>query len=121
MNGIPRLGFGIIVKDREMYQWRKFQFFEEKAAGPTVAEEVKEKVVCSTSGRGQIVLAAEDAMLHVLDRGLKLNYSFQAHSERVAHIQQLKVRLHPSSVFCEFCLSEELGLFFSSWNFERVL
>lgn len=74
-----------------MYQWRKFQFFEEKPPGAAVAEEVKEKVVCSTSGRGQIVLGAEDAMLHVLDRGLKLSYSFQAHSDRVAYIQQLKV------------------------------
>lgn len=31
-------------------------------------------------------------MLHVLDRGLKLNYSFQAHSDRVLYIQQLKQR-----------------------------
>ena len=80
-----------------MYQWRKFQFFEEKPPGPAVAEEVKEKVVCSTSGRGQIVLGAEDAMVHVLDRSLKLTYSFQAHSDRVDYIQQLKVLLNPSN------------------------
>jgi hypothetical protein len=87
-----------------MYQWRRFQFFEEKAAGAAVAEEVKEKVVCSTSGRGQIVLGAEDAMLHVLDRGLKLNYSFQAHSDRVLYIQQLKV--HP--IACSHSLKPTL-------------
>ncbi|KAG0579723.1 hypothetical protein KC19_4G119500 [Ceratodon purpureus] len=76
-----------------MYQWRRFQFFEEKPPVAAVAEELKDlKVVCSTSGRGHIVLGAEDAMLHVLDRGLKLSYSFQAHSDRVAYIQQLKQR-----------------------------
>ena len=75
-----------------MYQWRKFQFFEEKVPGTSVAEELKEKVVCCSSGRGRMVVGSEDGMVHVLDRGLKLNYSFQAHSSSVRFIQQLKVR-----------------------------
>lgn len=74
-----------------MYQWRNFQFFEEKAVGGNVAEELKEKLECSTSGRGQIAVGTEDASVHVLDRGLKLSYSFQAHSINVQYIQQLKV------------------------------
>lgn len=75
-----------------MYQWRKFQFFEEKVPGTSVAEELKEKVVCCSSGRGRMVVGSEDGMVHVLDRGLKLNYSFQAHSGSVQFIQQLKQR-----------------------------
>ncbi|KAL2635425.1 hypothetical protein R1flu_006904 [Riccia fluitans] len=75
-----------------MYQWRNFQFFEEKATGANVAQELKEKVECSTSGRGQIAVATEDASVHVIDRGLKLSYSFQAHSTSVLYIQQLKQR-----------------------------
>jgi tetratricopeptide (TPR) repeat protein len=101
-----------------MYQWRKFQFFEEKAAGPAVAEEVKEKVVCSTSGRGQIVLGAEDAMLHVLDRGLKLNYSFQAHSERVLHIQQLKQRQVLISLGEDEAPAS--GLYLKMWDLDKI-
>lgn len=75
-----------------MYQWRKFQFFEEKVTGTSVAEELKENIVCSTSGRGQMLVGADDGVVHVLDRSLKLTYSFQAHSSSVHHIQQLKQR-----------------------------
>ena len=74
-----------------MYQWRKFQFFEEKATGSSVAEELKENVECCSSGRGRMVVGAGDGMVHVLDRGLKLNFSFQAHTTSVLFIQQLKV------------------------------
>eukprot|EP01018_Ginkgo_biloba_P031345 Gb_07922 [translate_table: standard] len=76
-----------------MYQWRKFQFFEEKAPGPSIAEELKENVECCSSGRGRMVVGSTDGMVHVLDRGLKLNYSFQAHTSSVRFIQQLKVHL----------------------------
>lgn len=75
-----------------MYQWRKFQFFEEKATAAPAAEELKENIVCSTSGRGQMLVGAEDGVVHVLDRSLKLTYSFQAHTGSVYHMQQLKQR-----------------------------
>ncbi|XP_024520888.1 vacuolar protein-sorting-associated protein 11 homolog [Selaginella moellendorffii] len=75
-----------------MYQWRKFPFFEEKALGSGAAAELGENIVCSSSGRGQIVLGGDDAMVHVLDRGFKLSYSFQAHSTSVLHVHQLKQR-----------------------------
>lgn len=77
-----------------MYQWRKFQFFEEKATGGTsAAEELQGNIACSTSGRGQMLVGqAEGGLVHVLDRSLKLTYSFQAHSSNVRHMQQLKQR-----------------------------
>ncbi|KAH9331112.1 hypothetical protein KI387_003220 [Taxus chinensis] len=75
-----------------MYQWRKFQYFEEKPTGSYVAEELKENVECCSSGRGRMVAGSGDGMVHVLDRGLKLNFNFQAHSTSVRFIQQLKQR-----------------------------
>ncbi|CAK9277286.1 unnamed protein product [Sphagnum jensenii] len=102
-----------------MYQWRKFQFFEEKKA--TVAEELKEKVVCSTSGRGQIVVGAEDGMLHVLDRGLKLNYSFQAHTVSVRYIQQLKQRHMLISVGEEETASPKVSaMTLKMWDLDKI-
>ncbi|KAI4383215.1 hypothetical protein MLD38_009081 [Melastoma candidum] len=76
-----------------MYQWRKFEFFEEKLSGKCVIpEEVKGKVVCSSSGRGKVVLGCDDGAASLLDRGLKFNYGFQAHSASVLFLQQLKQR-----------------------------
>lgn len=89
-----------------MYQWRKFEFFEEKyVAKCTIPEEeeqddnnVKEKekekkIECCSSGRGKVVTGFDDGTVCFFDRGLKFNYSFQPHSSSVLFIQQLKVLL----------------------------
>ena len=100
-----RVGFLIIVSTpisirrirdvrSGMYQWRKFEFFEEKLAGKcSIPEEVAGKIECCSSGRGKIVLGCDDGTVSFLDRGLKFNYGFQAHSSSVLFVQQLKVRL----------------------------
>ncbi|CBI28415.3 unnamed protein product, partial [Vitis vinifera] len=76
-----------------MYQWRKFEFFEEKLAGKcSIPEEVAGKIECCSSGRGKIVLGCDDGTVSFLDRGLKFNYGFQAHSSSVLFVQQLKQR-----------------------------
>lgn len=88
-----------------MYQWRKFEFFEEKyVAKCTIPEEeeqdgnnVKEKekerkIECCSSGRGKVVTGFDDGTVCFFDRGLKFNYSFQPHSSSVLFIQQLKQR-----------------------------
>ncbi|CAH9142881.1 unnamed protein product [Cuscuta epithymum] len=76
-----------------MYQWRKFEFFEEKYAGKLpCAEEITGKIECCAGGRGRIVAGCDDGTVSLLDRGLKLNYSFQAHSASVLFLHQLKQR-----------------------------
>ncbi|XP_057954722.1 vacuolar protein-sorting-associated protein 11 homolog [Malania oleifera] len=76
-----------------MYQWRKFEFFEEKFAGKSsIPDEVTGKVECCSSGRGKIVVGCDDGTVNLLDRGLKFNYGFQAHSSSVLFVQQLKQR-----------------------------
>lgn len=82
-----------------MYQWRKFEFFEEKLAGRcTIPEEVREKKIeCCTSGRGKVVIGCNDGSVNLLDRGLKFSYGFQAHSSNVSFLQQLKVGFLASS------------------------
>ncbi|WJZ99682.1 hypothetical protein VitviT2T_018103 [Vitis vinifera] len=99
-----RVGFLIIVSTpisirrirdvrSGMYQWRKFEFFEEKLAGKcSIPEEVAGKIECCSSGRGKIVLGCDDGTVSFLDRGLKFNYGFQAHSSSVLFVQQLKQR-----------------------------
>ncbi|CAH9109800.1 unnamed protein product [Cuscuta europaea] len=76
-----------------MYQWRKFEFFEEKYAGKLpCAEEITGKIECCAGGRGRIVVGCDDGTVSLLDRGLKLNDSFQAHSSSVLFLHQLKQR-----------------------------
>lgn len=76
-----------------MYQWRKFDFFEEKLAGKTqIPEEVAGEITCSSSGRGKIAVGCDDGTVSLLDRGLKFNYGFQAHSSSLLFLQQLKQR-----------------------------
>uniref|UniRef100_A0A5B7BMH6 Vacuolar protein sorting-associated protein 11 homolog n=1 Tax=Davidia involucrata TaxID=16924 RepID=A0A5B7BMH6_DAVIN len=76
-----------------MYQWRKFEFFEEKYAGKcSIPDDVTGKIECSSSGRGKIVVGCDDGTVSLLDRGLKFNYGFQAHSSSVLFLQQLKQR-----------------------------
>ncbi|KAF3443276.1 hypothetical protein FNV43_RR12958 [Rhamnella rubrinervis] len=76
-----------------MYQWRKFEFFEEKLAGKgTIPDEVAGKIQCSSSGRGKVVIGCDDGNVSFLDRGLHYNYSFKAHSLSVHFLQQLKQR-----------------------------
>ncbi|CAN4099934.1 unnamed protein product [Withania somnifera] len=74
-----------------MYQWRKFEFFEEKFSGK-VPDDVTGKIQCCSSGKGRLVLGYDDGTASLLDRGLKFNYSFQAHSSSVLFLQQLKQR-----------------------------
>lgn len=79
-------------KGEKMYQWRKFEFFEEKFAGKcSVPEEVSGKIECCSSGRGKVVVGCEDGTVSFLDRGLKFNHGFQAHTSSVLFLQQLKV------------------------------
>lgn len=76
-----------------MYQWRKFEFFEEKYAGKClVPDEVAGKIECCSSGRGKIVVGCEDGTVSLLDRGFKFSYGFQAHTSSVLFLQQLKQR-----------------------------
>ncbi|MFS7921846.1 putative transcription factor C2H2 family [Helianthus anomalus] len=76
-----------------MYQWRKFEFFEEKYAGKgLVPEEVAGRIECCSSGRGKIAVGCEDGTVSLLDRGFKFSYGFQAHTSSVLFLQQLKQR-----------------------------
>lgn len=76
-----------------MYQWRKFEFFEDKyGAKCTIPDEVRGKVECCSSGRGKVVIGCDDGTVSLLDRGLKFNFGFQAHSSSVLFLQHLKQR-----------------------------
>ncbi|CAM8909251.1 unnamed protein product [Rhodiola kirilowii] len=76
-----------------MYQWRKFDFFEEKLAGKcSIPDDVSGNITCCSSGRGRVVVGCDDGTVSLLDRGLKFNYGFQAHSSSVHFLQQLKQR-----------------------------
>ncbi|PON88485.1 Vacuolar protein sorting-associated protein [Trema orientale] len=76
-----------------MYQWRKFEFFEEKLAGKcAIPDDVQGKIECCSSGRGKVVIGSDDGTVSLLDRGLNFNYAFQAHSSSVLFLQQLKQR-----------------------------
>ncbi|KAD4179043.1 hypothetical protein E3N88_27634 [Mikania micrantha] len=76
-----------------MYQWRKFEFFEEKYAGKRlVPDEVAGRIECCSSGRGKIVVGCEDGTVSLLDRGFKFSYGFQAHTSSVLFLQMLKQR-----------------------------
>ncbi|XAR68173.1 hypothetical protein NMG60_11003211 [Bertholletia excelsa] len=76
-----------------MYQWRKFEFFEEKFSGKcSIPEDVAGNITCCSSGRGKVVVGCSDGTVSLLDRGLKFNYGFQAHSSSVLFLQQLKQR-----------------------------
>lgn len=76
-----------------MYQWRKFEFFEEKYGGKCkVPEEITAEITCCSSGRGKVAIGCDDGTVSILDRGFKFNYAFQAHSSSVLFLQQLKQR-----------------------------
>ncbi|KAL9303530.1 hypothetical protein ACSQ67_020793 [Phaseolus vulgaris] len=83
-----------------MYQWRKFEFFEEKYGAKCSVPEgddgddvVREKKIeCCSSGRGKVVTGFDDGVVCFFDRGLKFNYAFQPHSSSVLFLQQLKQR-----------------------------
>ncbi|XP_010244136.1 PREDICTED: vacuolar protein-sorting-associated protein 11 homolog isoform X1 [Nelumbo nucifera] len=76
-----------------MYQWRKFEFFEEKSAGKSsIPDEVTGKIECCSGGRGKIVVGCDDGTVNLLDRGFKFIYGFQAHASSVLFMQQLKQR-----------------------------
>ncbi|GAB2285198.1 Vacuolar protein sorting-associated protein 11 [Dionaea muscipula] len=76
-----------------MYQWRKFEFFEEKYGGKCrIPEEIEGEITCCSSGRGKVAIGCDDGTVSLLDRGFKFNYGFQAHSSSVLFLQQLKQR-----------------------------
>lgn len=74
-----------------MYQWRKFDFFEEKYGGK-IPEDVTGDIQCCSSGRGKVVIGSNDGSVSFLDRGIKFDSGFQAHSSSVLFLQHLKVR-----------------------------
>lgn len=76
-----------------MYQWRKFEFFEDKLGGKiTIPDEVTGKLECCSSGRGKIAVGCDDGTVSLLDRGFKFNYGFQAHTSSVVYLHHLKQR-----------------------------
>ncbi|KAK7350509.1 hypothetical protein VNO77_09207 [Canavalia gladiata] len=80
-----------------MYQWRKFEFFEEKYAAKCAipdddGDSVNKKIECCSSGRGKVVTGFEDGVVCFFDRGFKFNYAFQPHSSSVLFLQHLKQR-----------------------------
>ncbi|KAK8588539.1 hypothetical protein V6N12_022969 [Hibiscus sabdariffa] len=77
-----------------MYQWRKFDFFEEKLGGGKckIPEEITGKIECASSGRGKLVIGCDDGTVSLLDRGLNFNFGFQAHTSSVLFLQMLKQR-----------------------------
>lgn len=83
-----------------MYQWRKFEFFEEKLGGGKckIPEEISGKIECASSGRGKLVIGCDDGTVSLLDRGLNFNFGFQAHSSSALFLQMLKVK-YDSQIF----------------------
>ncbi|GAB2233744.1 hypothetical protein Droror1_Dr00002973 [Drosera rotundifolia] len=76
-----------------MYQWRKFEFFEDKYAGKSkIGDEIEGEITCSSSGRGKVAIGSDDGTVGILDRGFKFSYGFRAHSSSVLHLQLLKQR-----------------------------
>ncbi|OAY83369.1 vacuolar protein-sorting-associated protein 11 homolog [Ananas comosus] len=74
-----------------MYQWRKFEFFEEKSGGKgSVPGEIASDIRCCSSGRGRIAVGCGDGSVALLDRSFKVSYGFQAHASSVLFVQQLK-------------------------------
>ncbi|KAF8656769.1 hypothetical protein HU200_060493 [Digitaria exilis] len=79
-----------------MYQWRKFEFFEEKAAGrgggssAAVPAEIAGHVTCCSGGRGRVAVGCDDGTVGLLDRGFRLSYGFQAYASSALFLQQLK-------------------------------
>ena len=58
-----------------MYQWRKFEFFEEKAAGrggggggssAAVPAEIAGRVTCCSGGRGRVAVGCDDGTVGVV-------------------------------------------------------
>ncbi|EOA29826.1 hypothetical protein CARUB_v10012921mg [Capsella rubella] len=74
-----------------MYQWRKFDFFEEKYGGK-IPDDVTGDIQCCSSGRGKVVIGSNDGSVSFLDRGIKFDSGFQAHSSSVLFLQHLKQR-----------------------------
>ncbi|KAL9258176.1 Vacuolar protein-sorting-associated protein 11-like protein, partial [Drosera capensis] len=75
-----------------MYQWRKFEFLEDKYAGKSkIGDEIEGQITCSSSGRGKVAIGSDDGTIGILDHGFKFSYGFRAHSSSVLHLQMLKV------------------------------
>ncbi|KAK4776322.1 hypothetical protein SAY86_005010 [Trapa natans] len=84
---------GVRSEKGRMYQWRKFDFFEEKLGGKcAIPEDIQGGIGCCSSGRGKLVIGCDDGTVGLLERGLKFNFGFQAHSSSVLFLQQLKQR-----------------------------
>ncbi|CAL9222520.1 unnamed protein product [Arabidopsis halleri] len=74
-----------------MYQLRKFDFFEEKYGGK-IPDDVTGDIQCCSSGRGKVVIGSNDGSVSFIDRGIKFDSGFQAHSSSVLFLQHLKQR-----------------------------
>ncbi|CAH8261967.1 unnamed protein product [Arabidopsis lyrata] len=74
-----------------MYQWRKFDFFEEKYGGK-IPDDVTGDIQCCSSGRGKVAIGSNDGSVSFIDRGIKFDSGFQAHSSSVLFLQHLKQR-----------------------------
>lgn len=99
-----------------MYQWRKFEFFEEKLRGKcAIPDQVNGKIESSSSGRGKVVIGCDDGTVSLLDRGLHFNSSFLAHSSSVLFLQQLKV------LFSFFLIIEKKIILFISLPYFGVV
>ena len=109
-----------------MYQWRKFEFFEEKIAGklnkispPSSSEEENSaavKIECCSSGRGKVVIGYDDGTISLLDRGLNFNFSFHAHSSSVLFLQHLKVTFNFESISTPYFLHHRTTLNFDLFS-----
>lgn len=75
-------------------QWRKFYFFDKEIVKDSETNQSYEKlkelqIICSTSGRGQIVLGDQSGYVHFLNRHFQLS-SFKAYTVSVSLLYQLR-------------------------------
>lgn len=103
-----------------MYQWRKFEFFEEKLAGKcAIPEEVSGKIECCSSGRGKVVIGCDDGTVSFLDRSLNFSYGFQAHSS-VHFLQQLKQRNFLVTIGEDEQISSQQSMCLKVFDLDRI-
>ncbi|KAG2565669.1 hypothetical protein PVAP13_7NG132300, partial [Panicum virgatum] len=86
--------------------WRKFEFFEDKAAArgrgggggggggssAAVPADIAGRVTCCSGSRSRVAVGCDDGTVGLLDCGFRLSYGFQAHASSVLFLQQLKQR-----------------------------
>ncbi|KNC46655.1 Vps11 [Thecamonas trahens ATCC 50062] len=80
-----------------MFQWRKFQFFNEQvvrdedepAAPHRGLEDVVRDVACASSGRGKLLVGGTGGIVRVVDRAFVIDV-YQLYNKSITHIHQLK-------------------------------